>query len=94
MDAAVNCFVIEPSRNFVAGVFGNVPFEVRRSVALAEDDVAAAGDEHRPHEGLVADVGLHDLLHARRVLRKARARDEEEHERASDGFHAQELTAD
>ena len=73
---------------------GNVPFEVRRPVALGEDDLAAARDEHRAHEGLVAHVGLHDFLHARRVLCPARAGDEEQHDGPSKGFHAEELTVE
>ena len=74
----------EPGR----GRVGNVPLEVRRTVALVQDDVGAARDEHRPHEGLVADVGLHDLLHARGVLSQARGRDKEDYEGASKDLHA------
>ena len=75
------------------GRVGNVPFEVCEPVSLAENDVAAAGDEHGSHEGLVADVGLDDLLHARSLLRKAGARDGQSHEGPENRFHAQEITS-
>jgi hypothetical protein len=49
----------------------DVPLDVCETVALAHDHVAAAGDEHGTGEGSVADVRLHDLIHASDILREA-----------------------
>ena len=73
---------------------GNVPLEVCRPIAFAEHDIAAAGDEHRAHERLVADVTLDDVVHALKVLCQARGRDKKEDDCASNGSHAEELIAE
>ena len=49
----------------------DVPLDVCQTVALADDHVAAAGDEHGTGEGSIADIGLHDLIHPSDVLREA-----------------------
>src|SRR6185503_19230303 len=49
----------------------DVPLDVCQTVALADDHVAAAGNEHGTGEGSIADIRLHDLIHQSGVLPKA-----------------------
>ncbi len=55
---AVNCLVIEPSRNFVVGVLGICHSALAHPVALGDHRRAVAGDQHDAAEAVHADLCL------------------------------------
>ena len=61
----------------------HVPFEVREAVALAQDDLVAARDEHGAHEAPVGDAGADHGVHARGVLRAGERGQQQKRERRS-----------
>jgi len=56
----------------------NIPFQICRAVALAENDLVALGHQHRPHEVIAGDVGLHYLLKSRGILRESASCEQEQ----------------
>ena len=68
MEAAVNCLVIEPNRNFVDGELGIC----HSRFALVENGLASPGHKHRPHEMVGRDKGLDHLFHAKNIRRGLR----------------------
>ena len=69
----------------------NLPFQVRRSVPLVQQDALTARDEHRPHEAVVRREGPHHFLHAGDVLPEAwRGDDEDDGERSCEDCEAEE----
>src|SRR6185295_12849833 len=49
----------------------DIPLDIRQPVPFADDDVAAAGDEHGTSKGRFVDIRPHDLIHPPDVLRQA-----------------------
>ena len=76
----MNCFVIEPKRNFVSGPLGTRELVIGHAVALAEDDPPAAGDQDASAEAVElvgrAEIGVHPggEVAARPSRRRSRTR--------------------
>lgn len=47
---------------FGGGIVGDAPFQIGETVAFTEQDLAATGDEHRPHEVMIGGVGLEEMV--------------------------------
>jgi len=80
VEAAVNCLVTDPSRNFVAGELGTSHSRLADPYPLFSTTSVPFATSTVPNESLVRRVGLNHLFHPGDILRPA-AGSHQEHNR-------------